>query len=208
MSKIKNSKIRFDSFGQTPIDEDEKLGLIPELETLEDLNIFEQENIIEAQKWINNSRIISSSDVFELDFLLKLHKKMFDQTWKWAGALRKSNKNIGCDFHQIRIELKKLSDDVKFWLDKKTYASKEIALVFHHRLVKIHLFPNGNGRHARLAADCVVKKLDPTKKINWDGRGFEGKKFKSIDELRKNYIQALQAADKANYRYLFELFSD
>ncbi len=208
MSKIKKSKIRFDSFGQTPIDEDEKLGLIPDLETLDDLNIFEQENIIEAQKWINNSRTIGGSDVFEFDFLLKLHKKMFDQTWQWAGTLRKSNKNIGCDFHQIRIELRKLSDDVKFWLDNKTYNSREIALVFHHRLVKIHLFPNGNGRHARLAADCVIKKLDPAKKINWEGRDFEGKKFKSIDDLRKNYIQALRAADKADYRYLFELFDD
>ncbi len=205
-SKIKNSKIIFASFGQTPIDEDEKLGLIPDLDTLEDLNVFEQENIIEAQKWISGVRVVNSSDVFDLDFAIKLHKKMFDKTWKWAGTLRKSNKNIGCDFHKIRIEFKELSDDVKFWLEQKTYSPKQIALVFHHRLVKIHLFPNGNGRHARLAADCVIKKIDPANKIDWEGSNAKGEKFESIADLRKNYIRALHAADKSDYRQLFKLF--
>ena len=200
------SKIKFAIFGQTPIDEDEKLALIPDIDTLEDLNVFEQENIIEAQKWIDGSRVIKSSEVFDLDFLTKLHKKMFGRVWEWAGSMRRTNKNIGCDFHQIRIELKKLNDDIKFWLEKGVYSTKQIALVFHHRLVKIHIFPNGNGRHARLAADCIVKKLNVAEKIDWEGKNSEGKRFKSTEELRKHYIQALQSADKADYRKLFELF--
>jgi Fic-DOC domain mobile mystery protein B len=195
-------KINFYSIGQTPIDEDEKMALIPSIDTLEDLNIFEQENIIEAQKWIS-PKTIKTNDVFDLDFLIKLHNKMFDKTWKWAGTIRKSNKNIGCDFHKIRIELKKLNDDIKFWLDKKTYSTKQLALVFHHRLVKIHIFPNGNGRHARLAADCVIKKLDSSQKIEW-----RGKKIVSDEVLRKYYIEALRKADFGDYKKLFDLFGD
>ncbi len=194
-------KINFLDPGQTPIDEDEKSALIPHIDTIEELNLWEQENIIEAQKWLT-PRVIKANDVFDFNFLTKLHKRMFGKTWKWAGELRKSNKNIGCDFHQIRIELKKLQDDIKFWLENKTYSPQQISLVFHHRLVKIHPFPNGNGRHARLAADCVINKLDPTKKIQW-----YGKNFSSVSELRKNYIKALRDADHGDYRNLFKLFS-
>lgn len=194
-------KINFFELGQTPIDDDEKLALIPHIDTLEELNIWEHENIIEARKWAMSSRVLKISDVFDLDFLVKLHKKMFNKTWKWAGNLRASNKNIGCDFYQIRTELKNLSDDIKFWLEKNTYNAKQLALIIHHRLVKIHLFPNGNGRHARLAADCILKKLDSTKKIDW-----EGKNFRSSEELRKKYITALRSSDKGDYRELFWIF--
>jgi Fic-DOC domain mobile mystery protein B len=200
------TKIKFASFGQTPIDEDEKSALIPELDTLDDLNIFEQENIIEAQKWIGNSNAIKKSDPLDLDFLTKLHKKMFDKTWEWAGQLRKTDKNIGCDPTKIRIELRNLQDDLKFWLDKKTYSIVQIALVIHHRLVKIHIFPNGNGRHARLVADCIVKKFEPKNKIDWSGKNLQRKKFKSVEELRKNYISSLSKADHGDYRELFGLF--
>ncbi|OFW81036.1 MAG: hypothetical protein A2887_02105 [Alphaproteobacteria bacterium RIFCSPLOWO2_01_FULL_40_26] len=200
------NKIKFSSFGQTPIDEDEKHDLIPDLDTLDDLNIFEQENIIEAQKWVGGSNIIKKSDLLDFDFLTKLHKKMFDKTWKWAGQLRKTDKNIGCDPNKIRIELKNLQNDFKFWVDNQTYSIKQIALVVHHRLVKIHIFPNGNGRHARLVADCIIRKFDPTKKIDWSGKNLLGKKFESIDELRKNYIQSLRKADYGNYQNLFKLF--
>jgi fido (protein-threonine AMPylation protein) len=96
-------KINFFELGQTPIDDDEKLALIPHIDTLEELNIWEHENIIEARKWVMSSRVLKSNDVFDLDFLVKLHKKMFNKTWKWAGNLRSSNKNIGCDFYQITI---------------------------------------------------------------------------------------------------------
>lgn len=194
-------KINFVEFGQTSIDEDEKQALIPNINILEDLNIWEHENIIEARKWVLNSRVLSRYDIFDVDFLLKLHKKMFDKVWKWAGHLRASGKNIGCDPYQIRSELKNLCDDAKYWVERQTYSTEQLALVFHHRLVKIHLFANGNGRHARLVSDCIIKKFAPTKKINWQGNG-----FKSGEELRKNYILALREADKGNYQSLFNLF--
>lgn len=194
-------KINFVNFGQTPIDEDEKQALIPNINNLEELNIWEHENILEARKWALNSRVLNRYDVFDADFLFKLHNKMFNKVWEWAGKLRTSGKNIGCDVYQIRSELKTLSDDAKYWLEHNIYSVEQIALVFHHRLVKIHLFPNGNGRHARLVADCIIKKFVPNKKIDWKGRD-----KMSSDELRKKYILALRSADSGNYSELFKLF--
>lgn len=196
-------KINFVEFGQTPIDEDEKQALIPSISTMSELNVWEHENILDGRKWALNLRVLSLYDVFDVEFLLKLHEKMFGKVWKWAGQLRTSGKNIGCDPYQIRTELKHLCDDARYWLENKTYSIEQIALVFHHRLVKIHLFPNGNGRHARLVADCIIKKLEPNKKIDWQGRD----KMLS-DELRKNYIFALRSADSGNYSELFRLFLD
>lgn len=195
------TKINFSSFGQTPIDEDEKQGLIPSINTLEELNMWEHENIIEARKWALNSRVFQLNDIFDVEFLLKLHEKMFNKVWRWAGQFRTSGKNIGCDAYQIRTELKNLYNDANYWLEHQTYSTPQIALVFHHRLVKIHLFPNGNGRHARLVADCIIRKFAPEKKIDW-----QGKNFNSSEELRKKYILALRSADKGNYLELFDLF--
>lgn len=194
-------KINFFKPGRTPIDEDEKQALIPNLNNLEDLNIWEHENIIEARKWALNSRTLSKYDIFDSEFLLKIHQKMFDKSWKWAGKIRTSGKNIGCDPHQIRTELKKLCDDAKFWLENSTYTTPQLALVFHHRLVKIHLFPNGNGRHARLASDCLMKKISTNKKIDWQGNNQSSPK-----ELRKNYTLSLRKADNGDYSALFDLF--
>lgn len=196
-------KINFIKEGQTPIDEDEKFALIPNISTLEDLNLWEHENIIEAKKWLLNPRILGRYDIFALEFLLKLHEKMFNKTWKWAGTLRITDKNIGCDPTKIRTELKILYDDAEFWLENNSYSIKQLALVFHHRLVKIHLFPNGNGRHARLVADCIIQKLsrEDNNKINW-----QGKKHMSVDNLRKKYVLALRKADIGNYDELFDLF--
>jgi len=194
-------KVNFVEFGQTPIDEDEKQALILSINTLKELNDFEHENIIDARKWVLNSRVLSRYNIFEVEFLLKLHQKMFDKVWKLAGKLRTSGKNIGCDPYQIRTELKNLCDDANYWLEHKTYPIEQLALVFHHRLVKIHLFANGNGRHARLVSDCIIKKFAPEQKINWQGNN-----FKSAEELRRNYILALRKADGGNYTELFNLF--
>ena len=193
--------LEFTKFAQTPIDENEKLGLIPSLNSLTELNVWEQENIIEGRQWALNSAVLKRNDIFDVAFIIKLHKKMFDKTWAWAGEFRKTNKNIGCEAYKIRIELKKLYDDAAFWIDNENYSILELALVFHHRLVKIHCFANGNGRHARLMADCIVKKYQPTAKIAWDAHNLF-----TEEQLRKKYILALQAADKTDYSLLFKLF--
>lgn len=140
----------------TPLDPDEAEGLIPEhITTQAQLNEWEQANIIEAEKWINQTKF-KLSKITSADFIKKLHKRMFDQTWHWAGSFRKSNKNIGVDWLSIPIQLKLLIDDVQFQIKNKIYKLDECVARFHHRLVAIHPFSNGNGRHARLMADIVL----------------------------------------------------
>jgi Fic-DOC domain mobile mystery protein B len=183
--------------GQTPIDEEEKLGLIPPLITRVDLDKSEQANITEARKWLMNQNILAKYDIFRETFLLNLHMRMFKYVWKWAGYFRKSNKNIGVEYYEISLHLRQLLDDAKFWLENKTYSSTELAIIFHHRLVKIHLFSNGNGRHSRLVADAIIMKYNG-QKLSW-GRNSD---LTKPDEIRNRYIVALREADRGNYEPL------
>jgi Fic-DOC domain mobile mystery protein B len=185
--------------GQTPLDEDEKRDLIPSIITRKDLDIFEQENIIEARQWLMTHATLTKHDIFSEAFLTTLHKRMYGHVWKWAGQYRKSNKNIGVEYYQIPIELRHLLDDTRYWLTNKTYNFAELAVIFHHRLVKIHLFSNGNGRHARLCADAIVKKHN-TPPLTWGSNS----DLTKPDEIRKRYIAALREADKGNYEAIIE----
>ncbi len=106
--------------GQTPLDEEEKRDLIPSLITREDLDAFEQENILDARKWLMQKSTLVRLDIFTQKFLLNLHKRMYGHVWKWAGTLRKSNKNIGVDRLYITVELYQLLDDVRYWLEHNT----------------------------------------------------------------------------------------
>jgi Fic-DOC domain mobile mystery protein B len=183
--------------GQTPLDEDEKNDLIPSIITREDLDAFEQENIIEARQWIMQKSVLSRQDIFTEKFILNLHKRMYGHVWKWAGKYRKSNKNIGCEYYLVPTQLYQLIDDAKYWLENNTYTTNDLAVIFHHRLVKIHLFPNGNGRHARLFADVIIAKHGEGK-ISWGGN----LDLTKPDKIRKQYISALQEADCGNYEPL------
>ncbi len=180
--------------GQTPLDEEEKRDLIPSLVTREDLDAFEQENILEARKWVMQKATLAKLDVFTEKFLLNLHKRMYGHVWKWAGTFRKSNKNIGVDRIYIITELHQLLGDAAYWLEHKTYPISDLAVIFHHRLVKIHLFPNGNGRHARMCADVIVAKFGG-EKLSWGGNS----DLTKPDEIRTRYIAALREADGGNY---------
>ena len=183
--------------GQTPLDEDEKRDLIPTLITREDLDAFEQENILEARKWIMQKSVLAKQDIFTEKFILNLHKRMYGHVWKWAGTYRKSNKNIGIEYYLIPTELRQLLDDATYWLEHETYSITDLAVIFHHRLVKIHLFPNGNGRHARLCADVIVAKYGG-EKLTWGGNS----DLTRPDDIRKAYIAALREADAGNYEPL------
>lgn len=183
--------------GQTPLDEEEKIDLIPTILTRADLDRFEQENIIEARKWVMQQSVLARQGIFTEGFLLRLHKRMFGQVWKWAGAYRKTNKNIGVDHFRIQTELHKLLGDSLYWLEHQTYDATDLAIIFHHRLVQIHLFPNGNGRHARLCADAICNKYKG-KALTWGGRA----NLMTEGETRKAYISALKEADKGVYNPL------
>lgn len=140
--------------GATPFEQDNAAQLIPKHMTTQDqLNEWEQANIIQAEKWLFTKK---HKNILSIDFIKKLHKKMFDKTWIWAGCFRHHQTNIGVRSFEIQSSLQILCDDVKFWIENQTYSKDEIACFLHHRLVFIYSFPNGNGRHARLLTDAFL----------------------------------------------------
>jgi Fic-DOC domain mobile mystery protein B len=180
--------------GQTPIDEDEKEGLLIEtIATKGELDEFEQQNIEEAMQWVFG-RKFKAADVFTERFIRNIHKRMYDGVWAWAGTFRKTDKNLGIDKYQIPVALKLLCDDTLFWIKNGTYPPEEIAVRFKHRIVSIHCFPNGNGRHSRLMGDIIIEKLFDQEPFSWGA----GNLLKEGD-TRKTYIQAVKAADQGEY---------
>jgi Fic-DOC domain mobile mystery protein B len=145
--------------GNTPLSPEELADLIPDLTTKEELNEWERQNILEAFAWALNSRNLQRNDPLSETYVRDLHQRMFDQTWKWAGTYRTTEKNIGIPHHQIRESLAVLLGDARYWMEHQTFEPDEIAIRFHHRLVAIHPFANGNGRHARLIADVAAQRM-------------------------------------------------
>lgn len=171
----------------TPITPEEQQDLIPTYVTTHaELNLAEQENIAKATAWANRNTL---ENLLSEDFLRALHRRMLGDVWRWAGQFRRTERNIGIDPLHIAVELRTLLGDVRYWIDRNTYPRDEIAIRFHHRLVVIHPFPNGNGRHARLMADLLIRHLDGAP-FSWGGASLP-----EISQLRSAYIAALRAAD-------------
>jgi Fic-DOC domain mobile mystery protein B len=185
-----------ESDGATPVDEDDKEGLrFTHITTRGELDQLEQANIVEGLQWLKKQK---NTDVLSEGFVRDLHKRLFGQVWKWAGVFRKTEKNIGVGPIQIAIQLRQLLDDARYWIEHETYPPIELAARFHHKLVSIHLFPNGNGRHARIMADAILIKLMDAPAIDWAG----GYKLEAMNERRDQYIVALKAADKHDFSRL------
>lgn len=177
--------------GATPIDPDEALGLIPKhISTQADLNAWEEMNIVEGADWIARQKIIQALNE---GLVRELHSRMFNQTWLWAGTFRKSAKSIGVDWAQIAVALKNLLDNTTYQIENKVIPIDEIVVRFHHQLVLIHAFPNGNGRHARLMADALIVSLGG-KRFSWGGNT----SIATPGTTRQNYLSALRAADKGD----------
>ncbi|MDO9512895.1 MAG: mobile mystery protein B [Bacteroidales bacterium] len=185
--------------GQTPIDENEKEGLkIKSITTQGELDEFEQFNIEKAVEWTIHTNFKPERILTE-EFIKDLHKKMFGDVWKWAGQFRRSDKNMGVSWMQIEIELKKLLDDTKYWIEKNTFSPEENAIRFKHRIVAIHCFPNGNGRHSRLIADIIMESIFGQEIFSWH----QSNMVKAGD-IRKKYITALRKADNGEIKPLIE----
>ena len=180
--------------GATPIDLGEAAGLIPAHLTLQrELNEYEEANILEGSDWLFARR---RGDPLEERFIHLAHRRMFNQTWRWAGRPRRSNKNIGVPWVEVPARLRQMVGDVRAQIQYEAYSPVEIAARYHHRLVAIHVFPNGNGRHARLMADLLLMEL-AGHRFEW-GRG----SLIAASELRARYIAALRAADGGDIRPL------
>lgn len=175
----------FDQDGAaTPLTPEEKEGLIPSYITLRrELNEAEQTNILEAEEWA----FARKRGVLDEKFLKGLHKRMFGRVWRWAGEFRKTERNIGVNPYRIGVDLRSLLDDCRYWIERGTYSPDEIAARFHHRLVLIHPFPNGNGRHARMATDLLLVAIGQPR-FSW-GRV----NLVNAGETRQAYVAALRA---------------
>jgi Fic-DOC domain mobile mystery protein B len=181
--------------GQTPLDEEEKEALLlPTITTREELDEIEQRNIEEAIRWtLSRRKRFTASEILTEAFICELHKRMFSGVWEWAGTFRNSNKNIGVDKYQIAMELRMLLDDCRYWIENETFSPDEIAVRFKHRIVSIHCFSNGNGRHSRLIADIIIDKIYGLDVFTWGGNNllYPG-------NFRSGYLSSLRAADRGN----------
>ena len=179
-------------YGATPLDPDEAEGLRPtHVRTHRELDELEEMNIQAGLEWAHRRTLRKRRrvDVLSEPFLYELHREMFGAVWEWAGKVRTTDKNIGVDKFMVRQEVKKLLGDARFWRENGTYGTDELALRFHHRLVWIHPFPNGNGRHARMMADLLAEQAGRPP-FSWGGR-----RLTDMSEVRKAYITALRRAD-------------
>lgn len=197
---MKEFKIVFPP-GATPLSVEERQGLIPNyISTHSELNELEQKNIQTAILWFKKKR--AKKNILDQGFIFELHKQMFSEVWRWAGHNRTSGKNIGIDWHQIATQLGQLIADTKFWIDHSTFTFDEVCTRFHHRLVQIHTFPNGNGRHARLMTDLLLES-NGHQTFTW-GMVTSLGPIESESERRKEYIAALKAADQHSYARLLK----
>jgi Fic-DOC domain mobile mystery protein B len=185
--------------GQTPLNEEEQDGLlIPSISTREELDEFEQLNIEKAIQWTFGKKW-KAEQLFTEKFVKDLHKRMYGEVWKWAGAFRESEKNIGIKSYLISSELKMLLDDALFWVQNGTYSPEELAIRFKHRLVSIHCFSNGNGRHSRLMADLIMEKVFNATFFSWGSTNLV-----KANETRTAYIKAIKMADKHDLNPLID----
>lgn len=176
-----------DDDANTPITPEEREGLIPTyITTRRELNEAEQININDGDRWAFARK---GREVLDEAFLKRLHKEMLGKVWRWAGKYRTTDRNIGVDRWQIEPDLRALLNDVRYWIEHQTYSPDEITARFHHRLVSIHPFPNGNGRHARLAADLLALELG-IPRFTWGSANLVEEA-----ETRRRYVAALRAAD-------------
>lgn len=188
--------------GQTPLDENEKRGLkIASISLQKELDEFEQLNIEKALEWIIRTKPKQDRNLSE-QFVKDLHRKMFNEVWTWGGQFRKSNKNLGIKWPQIPAELQVLLDDTQYQIVNQIFPPEEVAIRFKHRIVSIHCFPNGNGRHSRLMADIIMEFIFKEPPFTWHRSNII-----EANDIRKKYIEALQQADQNNITPLIEFAS-
>ena len=191
----------YEPVGGTVLDPDEKDGLLfPHIDTRGELDQMEQINIQQGLLWLLRKRV-TAEDIMSDSFVRELHRKLFGQVWRWAGSYRLTEKNIGIAPEQVAVQLRILMDDTRYWIKNSIFNPQELALRFHHRLVYIHPFPNGNGRLSRIMADTILIKILGESAIEWGE-----KSMNTEGSIRSNYINALKRADKNDYSVLLQLY--
>jgi Fic-DOC domain mobile mystery protein B len=177
----------------TPLTDDERQGLRLPVLTRDELNRAEADNISRAMSWLFFSRRrLRPETVTREAWLKRLHYRMYDGVWSWAGQYRTTDRNLGVPYWQVRMDMRNLEADVSAWLadaGAARYSNDECAIRFGYRLVAIHPFPHGNGRWSRLASDALIVALGGSR-FSWGGAALA-----EPGVLRRDYIAALQSAD-------------
>lgn len=181
--------------GTTPLDLDEAQGLLPEIATRFELNEYEEDNITQALSWAQRSRKLRA-ELLTITGLRLLHQRMFCDVWEWAGSFRRTEKSVGVAPHQIQSQLGELCQNTAYQIEHSSLHFDEIAVAFHHQLTRIHPFPNGNGRHARMAADLLLE-FHKKRPFSWSQQALL---LQSGERAR--YIAALRCADKGDVQPL------
>jgi Fic-DOC domain mobile mystery protein B len=181
--------------GTTPLDPDEAEALLPgHITTRGELDTWENQNILQATKWLARRR----GGVLTDAFVCRLHRRMFDETWSWAGRYRLSDKNTGAHWPQIPSAVRDLCEDARVWFANAVFPARQAAARLHHCLVAIHCFPDGNGRHARLYTDTVLASVGEPP-FGWGHADLH-----VSGSVRDAYLSALRTADGGDYRELFK----
>lgn len=191
-----------DEPGQTPLTEEEKLQLRPSLSTRAQLNAAERLNIHAARLWALRKAGLRRDDLLTDAFARELHRRMFNQIWRWAGKYRTSDRNLGWEWSRVPEGMRVLLDDARYWEEHATHPLPEIAVRLHHRMVVIHPWPNGNGRHARLLADILLAAHGGAA-LTW-GASLD---LAQPGLARTRYIAALKSADQNDYQPLLDFAS-
>lgn len=189
------SLLKDDPQGATPLSPDDLLGLkLPHVQTRAQLNEIEAANILQGQNWVSSLKVLTLDDIFSRDFVIALHENLFGDIWQWAGTFRLRELNIGVEPKNIPIDLHNFLEDAKCWLEFKHFSDIELSARIQHKLVQIHPFVNGNGRHARIFTDIVRVFLLNKKPLRWAKA-----KLEDMTTERAAYIAGLRKADGGDF---------
>jgi Fic-DOC domain mobile mystery protein B len=177
--------------GQTPLDDLSGLR-IRSIRTTGELNAAEAENIRRVVMKYLLARPSTRLAPFDARWMCKLHREMFADVWFWAGDLRRHQTNLGSPPQLIEIELHTLLQDLKYWHDSQMGMIEQAARL-HHIAVKIHPFPNGNGRWARMLSNIWLKRNEQPI-IEWPETVIG-----TASTIRGTYLDAVRAADRGDY---------
>ena len=189
--------------GATDLTPDELQGLkVPGITTHGELNEIEAVNIEQGLIWLE--RRPATFELLTGEAGKEVHRRLFGDVWNWAGQYRLTDKNIGVQVWQISTEIQYAMDDTKMWVEREIYPHPELLARFHHRIVKIHPFPNGNGRWSRIMTDELLRRVDGERYLDWSSAG----SLQSDNAHRSKYIDALRAADQFDFDPIMHFVDD
>ena len=123
---------------------------------------------------------------------------MFGDVWKWAGEFRQENLNLGCDWHQVPMQLQALLDDCPSG-NKAGRCSPGAGREAPSSVGRIHPFLNGNGRWARMLANIWLKRHGHAI-TEWPEETIG-----STSVIRDEYLTAIRASDEGDEEPLMDL---